>query len=405
MLTVDEAQAQLLAGIGVLGVEEAPLLEGLDRVLARDAVADIDLPPFANSAMDGYAVRAADTGGAGPESPVRLPVSGEIAAGDPGDRPLAPGTAMRIMTGAPVPPGADAVIQVERTRPLDGAVDLLGAVQRGDSVRAAGEDMRRGERVLPAGTVLHPGELGLLASQGYARVDVYRRPRVAILSTGDELTPIEERPGPGKIRNSNATMLAAQVLRCGGIPVSLGVARDRREEVHAALDRGRDCDLYLSSGGVSVGDYDVVKQVLEERGSVEAWRVNMRPGKPVAFGQIDGRPFIGLPGNPVSSFVTFELFARPALRKMSGHRALFRQVVPVVLDDSIGGHHDRRHFVRARVSWKEGGWHATTTGEQGSHLLRSTIGANALVVLPEGTRGPEAGESAQALLLDWPEIG
>jgi molybdopterin molybdotransferase len=404
MLTVDEAQAQLLAGVDVLGVEEASLLEGLDRVLARDAFADIDLPPFANSAMDGYAVRAAETRGAGPETPVRLPVRGEVAAGDPGERPLEPGTAMRIMTGAPVPPGADAVIQVERTRPLEGAVELLGEVQQGDSIRAAGEDMRRGERVLAAGTVLHPGEMALLASQGFARVAVYRRPRVAILSTGDELAPIDERPGPGRIRNSNATMLAAQVLRCGGVPVSLGVARDRSEEVHAALDRGGDCDLYLSSGGVSVGDYDVVKLVLEERGRVEAWRVNMRPGKPVAFGRIDGRPFIGLPGNPVSSFVTFELFARPALRKMAGHRALFRQVVPVVMDDAIGGYHERRHFVRARLSWRDGGWHATTTGEQGSHLLRSTIGANALLVLPEGSRGPAAGETARALLLDWPEV-
>jgi molybdopterin molybdotransferase len=307
------------------------------------------------------------------------------------------------MTGAPLPPGADAVIPIEQTRSADASVDLLAAVPAGASVRYAGEDVARGRRVLAAGTELRPGELGLLASQGYAHVPVYRRPRVAILSTGDELVEIDQRPGPGQIRNSNATMLAVQVQRTGAIPVGLGIARDTRVAVHAALDAGRDCDLYISSGGVSVGAYDVVKAVLEERGGIAFWRVNMRPGKPIAFGRIDGIPFLGLPGNPVSAFVTFELFARPVLRKMSGHRLLYRQAVPVVMDDAIPGFHERRHFVRALVRWEDDGWHALTTGAQGSHLLTSTVAANALIVVPEDSDGPAAGDRATALLLDWPE--
>ncbi|HVA90268.1 MAG TPA: gephyrin-like molybdotransferase Glp [Chloroflexota bacterium] len=403
MLSVEEALTQLLADIVPLPVEEAPLLECLDRVLARDAVADTDLPPFANSAMDGYAVHAADTSGATGGDPRRLPVVGEVAAGDPGTTPLTHGTAVRIMTGAPVPPGADAVIPVEQTHAREGAVDLLAAVETGASIRPAGDDARAGQRVLAAGAVLRPGEIGLLASIGAARVPVHRRPRVAILSTGNELVPVEQVPGPGQIRNSNASMLAAQVLRCGALPVELGAARDSRESVHAALDAGRGCDLYLSSGGVSVGDYDVVKAVLEERGGIAFWRVNMRPGKPVAFGRIDGIPFLGLPGNPVSSFVTFELFARPLLRKLAGHRSLARQVVPVKLDEPVRGAGPRRNYVRALARWEADGWHAATTGAQESHLLRSTVAANALIVAPEGGGDMAAGAQAMALLLDWPE--
>ncbi len=403
MLSVEEALAQLLADIAPLPVEEAPLLECLDRVLARDAMADTDLPPFANSAMDGYAVRAVDTVGATEGNPRRLPVVGEVAAGDPGTTPLPAGAAVRIMTGAPVPPGADAVIPVEQTRALGEAVDLLATVKAGACVRPAGDDARRGQRVLAAGAVLRPGEIGLLASIGYARVPVYRRPRVAILSTGNELVPVNQMPGPGQIRNSNASMLAAQTLRCGALPVELGAARDSRESVHAALDAGRGCDLYLSSGGVSVGDYDVVKAVLEERGGIGFWRVNMRPGKPVAFGRIDGIPFLGLPGNPVSSFVTFELFARPLLRKLAGRQSLARQVVPVRLDDVVQGAGSRRNYVRALVRWEADGWHAVTTGAQDSHLLRSTVAANALIVAPEGGGDLAAGAQAMALLLDWPE--
>jgi molybdopterin molybdotransferase len=404
MLSVEEALAQLLAEIGPLSVEEAPLLECLNRVLARDAAADIDLPPFANSAMDGFAVRAVDTTGASAEAPRRLPVVGEVAAGDPGTMPLPPGAAMRIMTGAPVPPGADAVIPVEETRPAEGAVHLLSTVRVGASIRPAGDDARRGQRVLAAGTVLHPGEIGLLASIGYARVPVYARPRVAILSTGNELVAVDQTPGPGQIRNSNAAMLTAQVLNCGAVPVPMGSARDTRESVHAAFDAGKGCNLYLSSGGVSVGDYDVVKAVLEERGGVGFWRVNMRPGKPVAFGRVDGIPFLGLPGNPVSSFVTFELFARPLLRKLAGHKALTRQMVPVRLDDAVPGAGSRRNYVRALARWESDGWHAISTGAQESHLLRSTVAANALVVVPEGSGDQAAGSMGTALLLDWPEI-
>ena len=352
--------------------------------------------------MDGYALRAADSDGATPDAR-RLPVTGEIAAGSAVPQPLPPGAAVRIMTGAPMPPDADAVLPVEQTRALGGAVELLGAVQPGDYVRQTGEDVLEGQQVLDAGAVLRPGELGLLASLGYALVPVYRRPRVAILATGDELVPIEQRPGPGQIRNSNATMLAAQVLRCGAVPHLLPVARDTRDSVHAALDAGRGCDLYLSSGGVSVGDYDVVKAVLAERGEVRGWRINMKPGKPVAFGSIDDVPFLGLPGNPVSSFVTFEFFARPLLRKMAGHRMLWRQAVAVRMEDALTGNQSRRHYARALVRWQDDGWHATTTGAQDSHRLRSTVTANALVIVPEGAEAIPPGGHAMALLLDWPE--
>jgi molybdopterin molybdotransferase len=226
---------------------------------------------------------------------------------------------------------------------------------------------------------------------------------VAILSTGDELVDVAATPGPGQIRNSNATMLAAQVIRSGATPVLLGVARDTRDAVHAALDAARGCDLIISSGGVSVGDYDVVKAVLAERGGVGFWRVNMRPGKPVAYGRLDGMPFLGLPGNPVSSFVTFELFARPVLRKMAGHRKLQRQAVPVTVDDTFPSAGSRRHYARTVLRWEDDGWHAGTTGEQDSHLLRSTIGVNALIVVPENSPDLVPGSRATALLLDWPE--
>jgi molybdopterin molybdotransferase len=403
MLSVEEAQSQLLAAISVLAPEDVPILDALERVLAQDARADIDLPPFTNSAMDGFAVVATDTAGASADAPRHLPVVGGIAAGDPGTTPLARGTAVRIMTGAPLPPGADAVIPVEQTRPAEGGVDLLAPVTVGASVRHAGEDVRRGQQVLDAGAVLRPGELGLLASLGYARVPVHRRPVVAILSTGDELVDIDKHPGPGQIRNSNATMLAAQVLRAGAVPMLLGIARDTREAVHAALDAGRHADLFISSGGVSVGDFDVVKQVIAERGGVDFWRVNMRPGKPVAFGRIDSVPFLGLPGNPVSAFVTFELFARPVLRKMAGHRMLLRRPIPMVVDDRVPSAQGRRHYARALARWEGDGWHATTTGAQESHLLRSTVAANALLVVPENGRDLNAGDTAQALLLEWPE--
>jgi molybdopterin molybdotransferase len=403
MLSVEEAQAQLLAAISVLGTEDTPILEALERVLARDAHADIDLPPFTNSAMDGFAVMAADTTGASPETPRYLPVRGSIAAGDPGTTPLAPGSAVRIMTGAPVPPGADAVIPVEQTRPAANGVDLLDSVTTGASIRHAGEDVRRGQLVLEAGAVLRPGELGLLASLGFARVPVHARPVVAILSTGDELVDIGSIPGPGQIRNSNATMLAAQVLRAGAVPRLLGIARDTRDAVNAALDAGRGADLFISSGGVSVGDFDVVKQVIAERGGVDFWRVNMRPGKPVAFGRIDGVPLLGLPGNPVSAFVTFELFARPVLRKMAGHRLLLRQPISVVVDDRVPSAQARRHYARAFARWEHDCWHATTTGAQESHLLRSTVAANALVMVPEHGSDLSPGDLAQALLLEWPE--
>jgi molybdopterin molybdotransferase len=314
-----------------------------------------------------------------------------------------PGAVLRIMTGAPLPPGADAVVPVEDTRPGDRWVEVLHEVAVGDSVRPAGTEARRGDRVLPAGSVLRAGELGLLASCGYTKVVVYQRPTVAILSTGNELVPVEEQPGPGQIRNSNAAMLGAQVLAAGGTPIWLPVARDTPAAVREALAAAQGADLIVSSGGVSVGDYDVVRKVLEEHGALAFWRVRMRPGKPLAFALLNGVPFLGLPGNAMASFVTFELFARPALRKMAGHTALLRRPMTVRLDEGVPSGHERRHYARAVARWEDDGCHARMTGAQGSHLLLSTVAANALIVVPEGSDDLAAGALAQALLLEWPE--
>jgi molybdopterin molybdotransferase len=405
MLSVEEAQQQVLAAVARLDAEDRALGDALDAILARDAVADIDLPPFANSAMDGFAVHASDTANASPERPAVLPVIGEIAAGDAVSLVVPPGSAARIMTGAPMPAGADAVVPVEQTASDPRGVRVLAQVAVGASVRAAGDDFHRGATVLAEGTLLRPGEIGLLASCGYARVPVYRRPVVAVLSTGNELVSVDQLPRAGQIRNSNAPMLAAQILSAGAIPRILPVAKDTREDVLAAIEMGRTAgmDMIVSSGGVSVGDYDVVREVIEHMGGIDFWRVRMRPGKPIAFGRAGQTPFLGLPGNPVSSFVTFELFARPMLRKMAGHRALLRRAIRMRADGPVPGASDRQHYVRAFARWEDDGWHVAVVGRQESHLLQSAIAVNALIVVPEGSPHRESGTSVQAILLDLPE--
>ncbi len=403
MLSVEEAQERVLAAVTRLDAEERPLVEALGSVLAADAVADVDLPPFANSAMDGFAVQAAGTSGASPDRPRILPVIGEIAAGDAPSLQLTPDSAARIMTGAPMPAGADAIVPIEQTAGDRRTVHILAQVAPGAYVRHAGDDYRRGAIVLARGTSLRPGEVGLLASCGYARVPVHRRPVVAVLSTGNELVSVDQKPGPGQIRNSNAPMLAAQIQEAGAVARVLPVARDSREEVLAALQEGRTADMIVSSGGVSVGDHDVVRDVIQELGGVDFWRVRMRPGKPIAFGSAGRTPFLGLPGNPLSAFVTFELFARPMLRKMAGHVALLRRPIAMQADSPVPGTSDRRHYVRALAAWKDDGWHAAVAGKQESHLLQSAVAVNALIVVPEGSPDLAIGSKVQAILLDWPE--
>lgn len=409
MISVDEARERILEHFHPLEAERVPILEALDRVLAEDIYSDIDIPPFANSAMDGYALRSGDTVGASRERPVTLEVVADLAAGHTTHLKVEPGRAIRIMTGAPIPEGAEAVVRFEETSEgLRGSwgptVEVYKEVSPRENVRPAGEDIRRGELVLVKGTVLRPQELGVLASLGRPEVEVTRRPRVAILATGDELVGIDEEIGPGQIRNSNEYSTAAQVMRYGGVPVRLGIARDRVEELKAKIEEGlaAKVDLFLTSAGVSVGEYDVVKEVLASEGEMDFWQVNMKPGKPLAFGHIQGVPLIGLPGNPVSAMVAFEQFARPAILTMLG-KALEKPEVEVIVDEDVTNS-GRRGFMRAIVTRKEDGYHArVATGPRGSGVLTSMVRANALLIVPEGTTLVRAGERLRAQMLDWPE--
>src|SRR5215469_4536582 len=335
--------------------------------------------------MDGFALLSRDSQPQGGQPP-RLRITGEVAAGYVADHAVEPGTAMRIMTGAPVPPGADTVIQVELTRsegPESAWVEILEAVPPGNNIRPAGEDMRRGQTVLPRGTEIGPWEIGVLATLGWAKVPVIRRPRVAILGTGDEVIEVDEPLGPGQIRNSNSYLLEAAVRRAGAEPQRLGVARDTVESLREKFTEAVRCDLIITSGGVSVGEFDLVKNIMTEQGEINFWRINMRPGKPVAFGHIGNIALLGLPGNPVSAAVTFELFGRPIIRKMQGHKGLCKPQVDVIAADGIQDHSRRRHYVRAHVTWNGAQFIAHPTGNQGSHVMTSLLNANALMIIPE----------------------
>jgi molybdopterin molybdotransferase len=411
-LSVNEALALVLSRFSVLTSERVSLLEALGRVLAQPVVARESLPPFANSSMDGYALRAEDIAQAGQDKPVWLRVVADIAAGTSDLPEIVPGVAARIMTGAPLPPGADAVVPVESTdepwrdagRALPERIAIYRAVDAGDYVRYPGEDIPAGAKVLDVGQVLRPAAIGVLASLGISTVEVVRRPRVGILATGDELAPVEAELSPGKIRNSNSYAQAAQVTALGGQPVMLGVAADTESDVRAKLDAAvaQELDLLVSSAGVSVGVYDVVKAVVEKSGNVAFWRVRMRPGKPLAFGAYRGIPYIGLPGNPVSAMVSFERFARPAILKMAGHRHLDRPSVRARLVDDIRSD-GRESYLRANVTRDESGYVATITGSQGSHIMTSLVKANALLIIPEGVTEVAAGTILTALMINWPE--
>ncbi len=414
MISVDEALAYILSHVEPLPAEEVDLLDGLDRILAEDVVADMDIPPFRNSAMDGYAVRSGDTAGASPDTPVTLRVVEDVAAGAVPDATVEPGTAARIMTGAPMPPGADAVVRFEKTSEGRGAsrndrVHIYKEASPMDNVRPAGEDISQGERVLEAGRLLRPQELGVLAALGRPAVRVYRRPRVALLATGDELVGIDEDVRPGKIRNINEYTTAGQVRRYGGVPVQLGIARDTVEDLTAKIQAGLDqnVDLFLSSAGVSVGDYDVVKDVLAAEGDMHFWQVAIKPGKPLAFGKIAGVPILGLPGNPVAAMVAFEAFARPAMRKMSGWTEWEKPRVRATLREDVTNS-GRRHYMRAVVRRTDGGYEVATRGDtvkvQGSGILTSMVWANGFLVVPEGETFLPAGSQVEVEMMDWPEV-
>jgi molybdopterin molybdotransferase len=403
MLSVEEALQRVLSHFHVLEAEPVPILEGLGRVLAEDVRAEADIPPLANSAMDGFALQAADTAGASAEHPSRLRVIADLAAGYVSQQPVTPGTAIRIMTGAPIPDGADAVVRFEDTQ-VDGEwVSIQVEAAPGENVRAAGEDVRKGAVVLRRGARLRPQEIGMLAGVGRARVQVTRRPRIGILATGDEVVEVDAPLAPGKIRNSNSYSNAAQVLRAGGAPVMMGIARDDVQEltdkIRAGLAAG--VDLFITSGGVSVGDFDVVKKVLAAEGEMTFWRVRMKPGKPLAFGRIRGVPLLGLPGNPVSAMVSFELFARPAILYMQGLANTGRPTVQALLMNEVRRKDDRRHYVRVRVEQRGSEFLAYLTGEQGSGILSSMVEADGLAILPEDWPSAKQGSRVAVWMLDW----
>jgi molybdopterin molybdotransferase len=400
MLSVDEAQSVILASVSPLPSEPVAVAEALGCVLAERVTAPIPLPPFDNSAMDGFAVVAHDTRGASAEAPCALKVIESLPAGaTPGQR-VESGTAARIMTGAPLPPGADAVVMVERTRPgRSGTVEILAQTTPGANIRHSGEDIMAGQTALSPGQLLGPAELGLAAALGLTHLTAVRHPRVAILTTGSELVPPGRKLKPGAIYDSNQTALAAAVTGAGGTVVkSLHVA-DEERAVEDALRACLEADVVLAAGGISVGDYDCVKVALERLGEVKFRGVRMKPGKPVAFATVRGLPVFGLPGNPVSALVTFEVLVAPALCKMSGRRDCLSRSVFATLSRGVRHEPGRREYCQAVTSYTEGGFRVQPAQKRGSAMLTSAVGANSLLVIPEESKTLRAGERVTVILL------
>jgi molybdopterin molybdotransferase len=401
--SVAEASERILRGVTALGVEHVSLRDALGRVLANDAVSRIEHPPWDNSSMDGYAVRAADVASASPSHPVVLPVLETVRAGQRPTRTVDPQSAIRIMTGAPIPAGADTVIRVEDTDSGETTVAITDARDAGRNVRPRGEDLQIGAVAVHRGTVLGPAQIGVLASIGCSPVPVHRRPKVAVLASGDELVDVdrfEEVLRGDRIVSSNTYTIAALAREAGADVVELGIVPDDPAVYAERLAGARGCDLLITSGGVSVGAFDFTKDVLRSLGAeLHLWRVRMRPGAPLGFGMLGDMPWLGLPGNPVSAMVTFELFARPVIRTQRGESAVFRRAVEVRTRDDISLAAPLTHFMRAVVEWDSDGPWARLTGPQGSGLLTSMSLANALLVVPPERPVVRAGETLRALLL------
>ncbi len=401
MISIEEARNRILDAFSPLGLEQVDIIEAPGRVIGEDVYAGRAIPPKDISTMDGYALRAEDTGGASAESPVRLAVIEEIPAGAVPQKRVGPGEAARIMTGAPVPEGADAVTRMEDTGREAPRVAILVEAQTGRNIRRAGEDVGHGAKVISRGEIIRPAGVGMLASLGRSFISVHQRPLVAIIATGNELAEIDAPPSEWKIVGSNSYSLATLVRECGGIPLAIGIARDRREDLRAAFRAAMRADLIVSSGGVSVGDYDLVKEIMQEAGNaIHFWQVAMKPGRPLAFGALGGIPAVGLPGNPGSSAVSFELFIRPAILKMLGHENLFRRCVRARLDEGIVKKSGLTHFIQARVRQEGEGYVVTAAGRHGSGIMTSMVRANGLIVLPADTTVARAGDPVTVQLLD-----
>jgi molybdopterin molybdotransferase len=408
LLSVIEARERLISALTETNVVRVRLENALGRVIADPLTSPLDYPSFDNSSMDGFAVRSVDTLSASSDKPVGLNVLADIPAGSLPDFVLLPGQAARIMTGAPLPDGADSIVPIEDTDRYpqmdpDSAfnhVNIYRPTKPGNFVRNRGMDFLSGQLILPAGHRLMPQDVGILATLGISHPRVYRKPRVALLATGDELLSIEDPLTPGKIRDSNTYTLSGQIRQLGATVFPLGLTKDNQELIKAKLDTAvlKRTDLLVTSAGVSLGAFDFVRKVIEENGKIDFWRVNMRPGKPIAFGQYKGTPIIGLPGNPVSAFMCFEVFVYPAIRKIAGESNLNRRVVRVQLSEPIESD-GRESYLRGVISLQGDGLIARLTGHQGSGNLFSLIQANALLIVPSGVKSLPAGSFVNAWLL------
>jgi molybdopterin molybdotransferase len=407
MLNIEEALKAILDHATPLTPVIMPIDKAAGLVLAENVVAHGNVPRFANSAMDGFAVLAADIQQASEATPVRLRILEDVPAGSVATQPVLTGTAIRIMTGAPLPDGADTVVHVEVTHTEGNNVLILLALKTGANVRSVGEDMKDGAIVLTVGTVLRPGEVGVCAAAGHATVTVYPRARVAVLTTGSELVDAAQVPGPGQIRDANAHSLRAQVAVMGARPVVFARVPDTRVAVRSALEQALvQADIVLTNGGISVGDYDFVKDILQEMDAeLVFWRVKQKPGKPMAFWTLGSKRIVGLPGNPVSCMVCTEEYVRPLVRRMMGHTLLYRPVRTAILDERYakGADAGRTHFVRVRLQERDGVLHATPTGPQGSGILTSMALAVGIALIPEDTPLVEAGQTVHVQLTDLPE--
>jgi molybdopterin molybdotransferase len=399
LLSVDEAREKVLSQIHPLAPLQLPLTEAYGCVAAEEVVAERDLPEFASSAMDGFAVRASDVAGATPIRPIELKIVGRAMIGRRPDATVGGGEAIRIATGAPIPAGADTIVPVENAELLGETVRLFDGPQPGRHVRPAGEDVKEGTVLVPAGKRLGAPELGLLANAGFPHPLVHPRPRVIVLSTGDELIPPTDTPSFGQVRDSNAYTIFAALRDLGAMPVLAGIVHDDVEALReTVLNYVIQADAFVSSGGVSVGERDVVKAAFFKRGDLDFFRVAMQPGMPQGFGHIEGKPYFGLPGNPVSVFVSLEVFIRPALLKMMGRSNLFRPEITATLTDDISGPRGKLQFARVLVERTEEGWNARPTGARGSNLISTVARANGLAMIPAGTETAPAGSQVKVMV-------